>query len=118
MSSESPLRLFFPHKPGTKNLVHRFPFVSISLGLIYKKHPVLNVTYSPLSGLPLHWGSKDMARVSPRTKELLLSAPRPLAGFDRRGVGLRQIADRRRIENRALLAFSTLITPIKLKAAG
>ncbi|EIN14251.1 inositol monophosphatase [Punctularia strigosozonata HHB-11173 SS5] len=32
---------------GTTNFVHGFPFVCISLGLIYKKRPVLGVIYNP-----------------------------------------------------------------------
>jgi hypothetical protein len=33
---------------GTTNFVHGFPFVCISLGLIYKKRPVLGVIYNPM----------------------------------------------------------------------
>ncbi|KAK7063936.1 inositol-1-monophosphatase [Favolaschia claudopus] len=32
---------------GTTNFVHGFPFVCISLGLIYKRRPVLGVIYNP-----------------------------------------------------------------------
>lgn len=32
---------------GTTNFVHGFPFVCISLGLIYKQRPVLGVIYNP-----------------------------------------------------------------------
>ena len=32
---------------GTTNFVHGFPFVCISLGLIYKKQPVIGVIYNP-----------------------------------------------------------------------
>jgi len=32
---------------GTTNFVHGFPFVCISLGLIYKKRPVLGVIFNP-----------------------------------------------------------------------
>jgi myo-inositol-1(or 4)-monophosphatase len=32
---------------GTTNFVHGFPFVCISIGLIYKKSPVLGVIYNP-----------------------------------------------------------------------
>ncbi|TFK65442.1 hypothetical protein BDN72DRAFT_845553 [Pluteus cervinus] len=33
---------------GTTNFVHGFPFVCISLGLIYKRRPVLGVIYNPM----------------------------------------------------------------------
>ena len=32
---------------GTTNFVHGFPFVCISIGLIYKRTPVLGVIYNP-----------------------------------------------------------------------
>jgi len=32
---------------GTTNFIHGFPYVCISLGLIYKKRPVLGVIYNP-----------------------------------------------------------------------
>jgi 3'-phosphoadenosine 5'-phosphosulfate (PAPS) 3'-phosphatase len=36
------------HTDGTTNFVHGFPIVCISLGLIYKKRPVLGVVYNPI----------------------------------------------------------------------
>jgi myo-inositol-1(or 4)-monophosphatase len=32
---------------GTTNFVHGFPFVCVSIGLIYKKTPVVGVIYNP-----------------------------------------------------------------------
>jgi 3'-phosphoadenosine 5'-phosphosulfate (PAPS) 3'-phosphatase len=32
---------------GTTNFVHGFPYVCISLGLIYKRRPILGVIYNP-----------------------------------------------------------------------
>jgi myo-inositol-1(or 4)-monophosphatase len=35
------------YSDGTTNFVHGFPFVCISIGLIYRKTPVLGVVYNP-----------------------------------------------------------------------
>jgi hypothetical protein len=32
---------------GTTNFIHGFPFVCISLGLIYERRPILGVIYNP-----------------------------------------------------------------------
>ena len=68
-------------KLGTTNFVHGFPFVAISLGLIYKKHPVLGVIYNPFldylyTGVKGHGSYLSRNRQTP--KRLPLSAPRPL----------------------------------------
>lgn len=73
--------VFVDLKLGTTNFVHGFPFVAISLGLIYKKHPVLGVIYNPFldylyTGIKGHGSYLSRNRQTPR--RLPLSAPRPL----------------------------------------
>ena len=106
LSSESPLRLFFPHKPRNEK-----PYLWVPLCLHLPRVDIQETSGVERDLQPPFWiasilGSKDMALVSPRTKELLPPAPRPLAGFDHCGVGLEQIADRRRIETRAFLRLA------------
>ncbi|KZS93045.1 inositol monophosphatase [Sistotremastrum niveocremeum HHB9708] len=65
---------------GTTNFVHGFPFVCISLGLIYKKRPTIGVIYNPFldqlyTGLTGH-GSHLTQRN--QTHRLPLHAPGPL----------------------------------------
>ncbi|KAJ4471862.1 hypothetical protein C8J55DRAFT_563522 [Lentinula edodes] len=68
---------------GTTNFVHGFPWVCISLGLIYKKLPVLGVIYNPFLDL-LYTGIKDQGSFLSRKggapmKLPLAKNPKPLA---------------------------------------
>ncbi|KAJ3908299.1 hypothetical protein F5879DRAFT_938061 [Lentinula edodes] len=68
---------------GTTNFVHGFPWVCISLGLIYEKIPVLGVIYNPFLDL-LYTGIKDQGSFLSRQggapmKLPLAKNPKPLA---------------------------------------
>ncbi|KAK7464430.1 hypothetical protein VKT23_006597 [Stygiomarasmius scandens] len=68
---------------GTTNFVHGFPWVCISLGLIYKKRPVLGVIFNPFLNLLYH-GIKGqgsyLSRNGGESVKLPLSkSPKPLA---------------------------------------
>ena len=88
----------FPNSsPGTTNFVHGFPFVAISLGLIYKKRPVLGVIYNPFldylySGIKGH-GSYLSKNKQPAQK-LPLSAPRPLPSLSQALIAVEWGSDR------------------------
>ena len=63
------------------NFVHGFPFVAISLGLIYKKRPVLGVVYNPFldylyTGIKGH--GSHLSKNGRPPQKLPLSPPRPL----------------------------------------
>ncbi|KAG5644150.1 hypothetical protein DXG03_009045 [Asterophora parasitica] len=67
---------------GTTNFIHGFPFVCISLGLIYKRRPVLGVIYNPFLD-HLYTGIKGqgshLTRGSAAPLKLpLSSSPKPL----------------------------------------
>ncbi|KAF8899306.1 myo inositol monophosphatase [Infundibulicybe gibba] len=57
---------------GTTNFVHGFPFVCISLGLIYKRRPVLGVIYNPFLD---HLGSYLTRGINSKPSRLPLSSP-------------------------------------------
>ncbi|RDB29226.1 Protein qutG [Hypsizygus marmoreus] len=65
---------------GTTNFVHGFPFVCISLGLIYKRRPVLGVIYNPFLD-QLYTGIKGQGSYltsrSGSPRKLPLSSPKP-----------------------------------------
>ncbi|TFL06357.1 myo inositol monophosphatase [Pterulicium gracile] len=66
---------------GTTNFVHGFPFVCISIGLIYKKRPVIGVIYNPFldqlyTGLKGH--GSFLSRNSQPPVKLPLGPPKPL----------------------------------------
>jgi len=42
------LGLNFYHTDGTTNFIHGFPYSCVSIGLIYKRRPVLGVIFNPL----------------------------------------------------------------------
>ncbi|KAJ3751793.1 hypothetical protein EV360DRAFT_56316 [Lentinula raphanica] len=68
---------------GTTNFVHGFPWVCISLGLIYKKVPVLGVIYNPFLDL-LYTGIKGQGSYLSRhggapMRLPLAKSPKPLA---------------------------------------
>ncbi|TRM61669.1 hypothetical protein BD626DRAFT_405691, partial [Schizophyllum amplum] len=84
---------------GTTNFIHGFPFVCISLGLIYKKQPVLGVIYNPFldqlytgitgQGSYLTQGINNNPLRLPLTVE-----PRPLASLSQGLLGCEWGADR------------------------
>ncbi|KAK7040184.1 hypothetical protein VNI00_009990 [Paramarasmius palmivorus] len=69
---------------GTTNFVHGFPWVCISLGLIYKRRPVLGVIYNPFLDLLFKYtgikgqGSYLSKNGAPPAKLPLAKAPKPL----------------------------------------
>lgn len=75
---------------GTTNFVHGFPFVAISLGLIYKKSPVLGVIYNPFLD-QLYTGVKGagayLTRAGRAPVKLPLAPPRPLASLSQALIG-------------------------------
>ncbi|TFK42065.1 hypothetical protein BDQ12DRAFT_677597 [Crucibulum laeve] len=71
---------------GTTNFVHGFPFVCISLGLIYKRRPVLGVIYNPFLN-HLYTGIKGQGSFLSRNnsqpvKLPLSSSPKPLPSLN------------------------------------
>ncbi|KAF9041174.1 hypothetical protein BDP27DRAFT_1347378 [Rhodocollybia butyracea] len=68
---------------GTTNFVHGFPWVCISLGLIYKKKPVLGVIFNPSMNLLytgiIGQGSYLSRHGGPPMKLPLAKHPKPLA---------------------------------------
>ncbi|KAF8526529.1 hypothetical protein BU17DRAFT_74099 [Hysterangium stoloniferum] len=84
---------------GTTNFVHGFPFVCISLGLLYKKQPVLGVIYNPFLD-QLYYGLKGQGAFvvlpsSPQPIPLPLAAPRPLESLSQALLGVEWGSDRR-----------------------
>ncbi|KAI0931233.1 hypothetical protein AcW1_001311 [Taiwanofungus camphoratus] len=82
---------------GTTNFVHGFPFVAISLGLIYKKSPVLGVIYNPFLD-QLYTGVKGagayLTRAGRAPVKLPLAPPRPLASLSQALIGVEWGSDR------------------------
>lgn len=82
---------------GTTNFVHGFPFVCISLGLIYKKRPVIGVIYNPFldhiyTGLT---GQGSFLSKNEKTpKKLPLSVPRPLPSLSQALIAIEWGSDR------------------------
>ncbi|KAI5829277.1 hypothetical protein K523DRAFT_242574 [Schizophyllum commune Tattone D] len=84
---------------GTTNFIHGFPFVCISLGLIYKKKPVLGVIYNPFldhlytaitgQGAFVTEGINNQPLRLPLTIE-----PRPLTSLSQGLLGIEWGADR------------------------
>lgn len=82
---------------GTTNFVHGFPHVCISLGLIYKKSPVLGVIYNPFleqlytaakgDGAYLQQGSRSPVK-------LPIATPRPLPSLSQALIGIEWGSDR------------------------
>ncbi|KII94320.1 hypothetical protein PLICRDRAFT_171977 [Plicaturopsis crispa FD-325 SS-3] len=82
---------------GTTNFVHGFPFVCISLGLIYKRRPILGVIYNPFldqlytgvqgKGSYLTYGSKP-------PQKLPIGAPKPLPSLSQALVAVEWGSDR------------------------
>ena len=86
--------------PGTTNFVHGFPFVAISLGLIYKKRPVLGVIYNPFldylyTGIKGHGSHLSKNKRPPQ--KLPLSTPRPLPSLSQALIAVEWGSDRSQI---------------------
>ncbi|KAG2048849.1 myo inositol monophosphatase [Suillus hirtellus] len=71
---------------GTTNFVHGFPFVCISLGLIYQKRPVLGVIYNPFLD-HLYTGIEGqgsfLTRGNGQPLKLPLTNPKPLPSLQK-----------------------------------
>ncbi|CAL1693947.1 unnamed protein product [Somion occarium] len=83
---------------GTTNFVHGFPLVCISLGLIYKKSPVLGVIYNPFLD-QLYTGVKGQGAYLTRRKDatpvkLPLAKPKPLESLSKALLGIEWGSDR------------------------
>jgi len=82
---------------GTKNFVHGFPFVCISLGLIDRRVPVLGVIYNPFleqlytgvrgagSFLQNRVTPNDGSNTTPQRLPLVPTSARPLPGTTQSG---------------------------------
>ena len=86
--------------PGTTNFIHGFPFVAISLGLIYKKRPVLGVIYNPFldylyTGIRGHGSHLSKNKRPPQ--KLPLSTPRPLPSLSQALIAVGWGSDRSQV---------------------
>ncbi|KAG7452031.1 inositol monophosphatase [Guyanagaster necrorhizus] len=85
---------------GTTNFVHGFPWVCISIGLIYKRHSILGVIYNPFLDL-LYTGVKGSGSYvthgglngTPR-KLPFASSPKPLASLSQAQIAVEWGNDR------------------------
>ncbi|KAF9486546.1 inositol monophosphatase [Pholiota conissans] len=83
---------------GTTNFIHGFPFVCISIGLIYKKRPVLGVIYNPFldhlyTGIRGQ-GSFLMRGAGTPQLRLPLSAAKPLPSLSQALIAIEWGSDR------------------------
>ena len=83
---------------GTTNFVHGFPFACVSIGLLYKKRPVIGVIYNPFldqlySALDGHGAYLVHVRTGQRTK-LPVYASAPLPSLSKAIVGIEWGSDR------------------------
>lgn len=83
---------------GTTNFIHGFPFVCISLGLIYKRRPVIGVIYNPFLD-QIYTGIKGqgsyLTRGSAAPLRLpLTSSPKPLASLSQALIAVEWGSDR------------------------
>ncbi|KZT72854.1 inositol monophosphatase [Daedalea quercina L-15889] len=82
---------------GTTNFVHGFPHVCISLGLIYKRLPVLGVIYNPFLE-QLYYAVKGqgayLVQGSHEPAKLPLAVPRPLPSLSQALIGIEWGSDR------------------------
>jgi hypothetical protein len=83
---------------GTTNFVHGFPFACVSIGLLYKKEPVIGTIYNPFldqlySALKGHGAYLDDIRTGQRTR-LPIYTSRPLPSLSSAIVGIEWGSDR------------------------
>jgi len=83
---------------GTTNFVHGFPYVCISLGLIYKQRPVLGVIYNPFLD-QLYTGVKSQGAhltrgSSSQPLRLPLAPPKPLPSLSQALIAVEWGSDR------------------------
>ncbi|KAJ7070713.1 hypothetical protein C8F01DRAFT_391592 [Mycena amicta] len=83
---------------GTTNFVHGFPYVCISLGLIFEKRPVLGVIFNPFldhlyTGIKGHGSFLTKANGRP-LRLPLASPPKPLASLSQALIAVEWGADR------------------------
>jgi len=83
---------------GTTNFVHGFPHVCVSIGLIYKKVPVLGVIYNPFLD-QLYTGVKDQGAFLIRNdgqlrRQLPLAKPKHLPSLSKALLGIEWGSDR------------------------
>ncbi|KAJ3574632.1 hypothetical protein NP233_g1642 [Leucocoprinus birnbaumii] len=84
---------------GTTNFVHGFPYACISLGLIYKRRPVLGVIYNPFLD-HLYSGIKGqgsyLTRSNAEPVKLPLAPARSLPSLQKALIGVEWGSDRRK----------------------
>lgn len=83
---------------GTTNFVKGFPFVCISIGLVYKSEPVLGVIFAPFLG-QLYAARKGSGAfmtspLHPERRSLPLTKPQPLSSFKQALVAFEWGSDR------------------------
>ncbi|KAJ1302679.1 hypothetical protein OPQ81_002995 [Rhizoctonia solani] len=83
---------------GTTNFVHGFPYVCISIGVIYQRSPIIGVVYNPFleqlyHGLKGH-GSYLVSPLHPIPLRLPLSTPAPLRSLSEAQVAVEWGSDR------------------------
>jgi myo-inositol-1(or 4)-monophosphatase len=66
---------------GTTNFVHRYPYVSISLGLAINREPVVGIVYNPFTQT-LYSAIKGQGAFMNQSVRLPLTPPTPLEGLD------------------------------------
>ncbi|KAI0347882.1 inositol monophosphatase [Trametopsis cervina] len=82
---------------GTTNFVHGFPHVCVSIGLIYRKSPVLGVIYNPfLDGLytAVKGQGAFLTQRGQAPARLPLAVPRPLPSLSQALLGIEWGSDR------------------------
>ncbi|KAF8963896.1 hypothetical protein BDZ97DRAFT_1758274 [Flammula alnicola] len=82
---------------GTTNFIHGFPFVCISIGLIYKRRPILGVIFNPsliISGITGH-GSFLTRGLTAQPQRLPLSTPKPLPSLSQALIAVEWGSDRK-----------------------
>ncbi|KAG8935746.1 hypothetical protein FRC02_006555 [Tulasnella sp. 418] len=72
---------------GTTNFIHGFPFACISIGLIYRKKPVIGVIYNPFLD-QLYSAVSTKGAYLNRTTRLPLTAPSPLPSISSALIGV------------------------------
>ncbi|PPQ73459.1 hypothetical protein CVT24_007550 [Panaeolus cyanescens] len=87
---------------GTTNFIHGFPFVCISLGLIYDRRPVLGVIYNPFldqmyTGIRGQGSFLQRGATASRQRLPLASPPKPLPSLSQALIAVEWGSDRRKV---------------------